>query len=232
MIGIIAAMDMELEELLLRMQNASFKTISGRKFVSGTIEGVPVVAVVCGIGKVNAALCAEAMILSYAPQAIINTGVGGALDKTLKISDVVVADWAVQYDCDTSALGDPVGFVSTVNTLRFETDEKLSRAIKRALENSGARAASGGIATGDRFVSRAEEKDAIVRGFGCVCCEMEGCAIAQVCRINAVPCAIIRAISDGADEDAGMSYQTFAAGAAKTSARALIRFLAENRDCL
>ncbi len=225
MLGIIAAMDMELDGLLARMENPQEKVISGRRFLSGAICGKPVVAAVCGIGKVNAAVCAQAMIMAYAPAAVINTGVGGALNKTLRVCDAVVAEYAVQHDVDTTALGDLVGFVSTVNTVRFETDPYLSAGLKDALEAVGVRAMLGGIATGDRFVSAREEKERIVSLFGCDACEMEGAAIAQVCKLNGVPCAILRSISDGADEEAGLSYQVFAAKAAETSVKAILEFL-------
>ena len=225
MTGIIAAMDMELEGLRPYLQNVNTRSIAGREFVSGNAFGHKVVLAVCGIGKVNAAICAQAMIMAYAPDRIINTGVAGALSAELKICDTVIADYAVQYDMDTTALGDAPGFVSTVNMIRFPADDALSGDLAKALQSVGAHACKGGIATGDRFVCTKQEKESIAKGFNCIACEMEGGAIAHVCYLNRVPCAIVRSISDGADENADISYSEFASRAAETSVKALISYL-------
>ena len=91
MTGIIAAMEAELSGLKERLELTKTETISGRTFYSGKLLGKDVVMTVCGIGKVNAAVCAEAMILKYQPREIINTGVGGALKKDVRLLDTVVA---------------------------------------------------------------------------------------------------------------------------------------------
>ena len=224
MTGIIAAMDKELEGIKRHIKNASEQTISGITFVSGRLGNKDVVCAVCGVGKVNAAVCAQTMILKFAPDEIINTGVGGALDKTLKLCDVVCAEFAVQHDMDTTALGDAPGFVSTVNVLRFPMDEALSNRIISAMTACGMRAIRGGIATGDLFVSTMEQKSRISDTFGCIACEMEGGAIAHVCYMNKVPCCILRAISDGADEGASMSYTEFAEIAAQNSIKVVLEY--------
>ncbi len=225
MTGIIAAMEAELSGLKARLELAKTETISGRTFYSGTLLGKDVVMTVCGIGKVNAAVCAEAMILKYQPHEIINTGVGGALKKDVRLLDTVVASYAVQHDADTTALGDPKGMVSTVNLVRFPTDSALNDKLISAIEKAGGRAVSGGVATGDQFVSSLEVKAAIVNDFGCAACDMEGASIAQVCFLNGVPCAILRSISDGADEDANLSYTRFMEIAAGNSVNALLQYL-------
>ena len=106
-IGIIAAMQMELDGLKAAMTDTETETVSGMEFVRGTIGGNTVVAVVCGIGKVFAALCAQTMILKYVPDAVINIGVAGAVGPGLRVLDVVIADKVCQHDMDTSAIGDP-----------------------------------------------------------------------------------------------------------------------------
>ena len=224
MTGIIAAMEAELRGLLACLEQPVTENVSGRTFYSGRLLRKDVVMTVCGIGKVNAAVCAEAMILKYQPSEIINTGVGGALKKGVRLLDTVVASYAVQHDADTTALGDPKGLVSTVNLVRFPTDEALSARLIQAIGKAGGRAVSGGIATGDQFVSSAEVKSAIVREFGCEACDMEGAAIAHVCFLNGVKCAILRSISDGADEDANLSYTQFMEAAAQNSVNALKQF--------
>ena len=114
-IGIIGAMQMEVDNLKEAMENQSTQVVSGVQFVSGTIGEVDVVAAVCGVGKVFAAICAEAMILTYQPDMIINIGIGGSLTKDLGLLDVAVATDVLQHDMDTSALGDPVGLFSRKN---------------------------------------------------------------------------------------------------------------------
>lgn len=225
MLGIIAAMQLELEAIRTKIENSETETVSGITYISGTIYGYPVVCAVCGVGKVNAAVCAQTMIMKYAPEAIINTGVGGALDQDLHVADVVVGESAVQHDFDTSPLGDEKGFVSTVNVTYFPLDEALSGKLIASLAFLGINAKIGVIATGDQFVCDQEAKNEIVTRYNAKACEMEGGAIAHVCYMNKTPCAILRAISDGADDGATLSYQEFAQIAANQSVRALLHFI-------
>lgn len=225
MIGIIAAMDKELALLKKHIEQPQTREISGVHFISGTISGKRVVAAVCGIGKINAAVCAQSMILTYKPDCVINTGVGGALSRELHVFDVVACDGAIQHDVDTTALGDEPGFVSTVNLVKFLTDARLTDSLLASVKAIGLHGVKGTVATGDQFVSRDADKKRISEQFGAIVCEMEGGAIAHVCHLNKTPCAILRAISDGADEDANMSYTTFADKAAENSAKALLHYL-------
>ncbi len=225
MTGIIAAMDKELALLSANIEASETKLVSGIKFISGRLRGKRVVAAVCGIGKVNAAVCTQSMILGYAPEHIINTGVAGALSDELKLFDVVVAGDVVQHDVDTTALGDPPGFVSTVNMLRFPTDAALNEKLLYAMRRLNVNGVNGTVATGDRFVSEDADKRRIRSLFGALACEMEGGSIAQVCYMNKTPCAILRAISDGANEGANMSYTAFADRAAQISANVLLEYL-------
>ena len=125
MIGIIAAMNVEMESLRSHIENPVSKNISGITFVSGTLEGKEVVTAVCGIGKVFAALCAQTMILRYQPECIINTGVAGTLTDALTIGSVAVSSGVVQHDMDTSPLGDPLGLISGINKVVIPADKLL-----------------------------------------------------------------------------------------------------------
>lgn len=216
-IGIIGAMDVEVNELVARLEDKSSETVSGITFYTGKLFGKSVVIAKCGIGKVFAATCAEAMIIKYSPRLIINSGVGGALAKDLSTGDIVIADKLCQHDMDTSPIGDPVGLVSGINKIWFETDERAVSILKIAAESFAFNVKIGSIATGDRFVATKELKDEIVKTFGASACEMEGCAIAQVAFINNTPFVVVRAISDSADGEASMDYPTFLAIAAKNS---------------
>ena len=118
-IGIIGALSDETEALIAMLDGHDRETVSGIEFHTGTAYGKSLVIARCGVGKVFAAICAEAMILRYNPALIVNTGVGGALDKTLRPLDIVFADKLVQHDMDTSPLGDPKGLISGINMVYF-----------------------------------------------------------------------------------------------------------------
>lgn len=217
-VGIIAAMKIEAERIISAMENTSVKIVSGMIFTSGEIGGVKCAVAVCGIGKVFAAVCAQTMILEYSPDVIINTGVAGTLTDRLSIGDIIVADRLVQHDMDTSALGDPVGMISGINMIYLPCDAGFSGKLLKTAVESGAHCISGTIASGDRFVCDSEDKKRISDLFGASACEMEGAAIAQVCCINGTPCCVMRAISDGGDEEAQTDYPTFAKMAAERGA--------------
>ena len=214
MIGIIGAMDKEISGIREKMTEKKEKTISGIKFVSGLLGGKETVTAVCGIGKVFAAMCAQTMILEYSPEIIINTGIAGSLSAELSVMNVAVAENVVQYDMDTSPIGDPKGYISGIGKIFFETDKKATGILKEILKKHGIKTLSGVIASGDRFVASAEVKKSIQQDFGAIACEMEGAAIGQVCYVNECPFAVVKAISDGADGDAGISYSEFALKAA------------------
>ena len=225
MIGIIGALDIELERLIDAMQEPVHREISGVPFTCGKLLGTDVVIARAGVGKVNAAVCAQTMALIYEPELIINSGVSGALAPELRVGDVVIGTDVVQHDVDTTALGDEPGFVSTVDRLSFPLDNFASTAIAAAAEELGIRAVRGRIASGDQFVASTERKEEIVRLFSAVTCEMEAGAIAHVCFLNRIPCAVIRSISDGGNEEAPMSYEEFLPLAAKNSSELTLAYL-------
>ena len=225
MIGIIGALDIELERLIGAMREPAHREISGVPFTCGKLLGTDVVIARAGVGKVNAAVCAQTMALIYEPELIINSGVSGALSPELRVGDVVIGTDVVQHDVDTTALGDEPGFVSTVDRLSFPLDNFASTAIAAAAEELGIRAVRGRIASGDQFVASTERKEEIVRLFSAVTCEMEAGAIAHVCFLNRIPCAVIRSISDGGNEEALMSYEEFLPLAAKNSSELTLAYL-------
>ena len=225
MIGIIAAMNVEMESLRSHIENPVSKNISGITFVSGTLEGKEVVTAVCGIGKVFAALCAQTMILRYQPECIINTGVAGTLTDALTIGSIAVSSAVVQHDMDTSPLGDPVGLISGINKVELPADRLLTGQLSACAKVMGIKTATGVIASGDQFVASAERKAFIVEHFKAIACEMEGAAVGQVCYVNKVPFCVLRAISDSADGSSHMDYPTFVQMAAEQSVALLRRFM-------
>lgn len=225
-IAVVGAMAVEVAELLRRLEDDEARTISGRTFHLGRLCGREVVVVQCGIGKVNAAMCAEALILAYRPSLVINIGVAGTLTDALNIGDIAVARDFVQYDVDTTALGDPLGFVSTVERIDFPCADWAVNGILSAVERqTELRAKAVRIASGDRFNDDQASHDLIAGHFGADVCEMEGCPIAQVCWINGVDCAAIRAISDATAGAHNAEYGVWRDVAAHRATTALMAFL-------
>lgn len=224
MIGIIGAMEVEIEGIRSMMTDKTEKTVSGVRYVSGKLGGCEIVTAVCGIGKVFAAICAQTMILEYKPEAIINTGVAGSLSATLNVCDIAVADKVVQHDMDTSPLGDPKGLVSGINVIYFEADKKVCDMLTEAVKAHGINTVSGTIASGDQFIASKEVKNRIVSDFGAIACEMEGAAIGHVCYVNKVPFSVLRAISDKADGVADIDYPSFCKMAADNYIKVICTF--------
>ena len=216
-IGIIGALDDEVREIISRLDGRKTETVGSIEFNTGRLYGKNVVVARCGVGKVFAAICAEAMIIKYSPRLIVNSGVGGALDKSLRPLDIVFADKLVQHDMDTSAIGDPIGLISGINRVYFETDERAREILTETAKEHGINYLVGTVATGDKFISDKADKDRITELFGASACEMEGGAIAHTAFVNGVPFMVVRAISDSADGDACMDYPTFLPIATKVS---------------
>ena len=224
-IGIIGAMRIEVEKLCSMAENVKKEKVGGIEFNVGDLCGHQVIIAVCGVGKVFAAMCAQAMILNYSPDAIINTGVAGALASELRVGDVAVAENVVQHDMDTSPIGDPVGLISGINMVQIPADETISSALKKTAADLGMTCLSGTIASGDQFIADKAKKAYIRDTFSAIACEMEGAAIGQVCYVNGTPFGILRSISDNGDESAGMSYDKFIGVAVENSVKILTEFL-------
>jgi adenosylhomocysteine nucleosidase len=210
-IGIIGAMEEEVTNLRKSMSVVTTKNVIGLDYYVGMIEGSShnVVVVSSGIGKVNAALCAQVLVDMFAVDAIINTGVAGAISGKLKIGDVVVSTDAMYHDFDTTACGDEPGIISRMGTSFFPADADLIDKAIQSAEELGLNAVAGRIATGDQFISNQERKDEIRNLFSPLCCEMEGAAIAHAAYLNMIPFVIIRAISDNANENSDVNFETF-----------------------
>ena len=202
LVGIIGAMDLEVQALKGLMDNAVVETISTIDFYKGNINGVETVVAVAGVGKVNAAVCSQTMILKYSPDIMINVGVAGGLSEEFKIGDIAVADSVVEHDMDTSPIGDPVGLISGINLVNIPCDKKLADLMEQAVSKVGTITSKRGvIASGDQFISKQEQRDRIKDNFGAIAAEMEGASIGHVCYMNGVPFGVLRAISDGANYD-------------------------------
>lgn len=226
-VGIISAMDQELELLKNQMGEHKDTAISGMVFSEGILGGKEVAMVVGGVGKVNSAVHAQLLISKFDADMLIFTGVAGSLDPKIDICDIVVSTDCVQHDVEASALGYAPGEIPYQEVSFFEADTALREAAVRAVHEAApeVHVFEGRIASGDQFVSSAEDKERIVSTFGALCCEMEGAAVAHVAWLNDVPFVVIRAISDKADGSAHMDYPTFVAQAADRSASIVTHLL-------
>ncbi|MBE6632624.1 MAG: 5'-methylthioadenosine/adenosylhomocysteine nucleosidase [Ruminococcaceae bacterium] len=220
-IGIIGAMNIEIDGLCRFVENQKRTTVSGIEFTEGTLYGKDVVLAVCGIGKTFAAICAQTMIIKFGVDALINTGVAGTLTDKLSIGNIAVSENVVQHDMDTSALGDPVGLISGINQIYLPASEELCDMLCKSIDKCNIKYVKGTIASGDKFVADSSVKERIVGLFDAVACEMEGASIGLVCYINRIPFAVLRAISDGGNESSHMDYPEFAKMAAQNSIKVL-----------
>ena len=226
MIGLIGAMPVEMEALMAQVEKPETKRVGMDTFVCGRLFGQDAVLAVCGPGKINAALCAQSMLMLYRPQWVLNLGVAGASAEQVGIGDMVVATCTVQHDVDTSPIGDPVGMVSKINLIRIPCDAALHDHLMASARSLGDVCVHEGvIATGDQFINGADVRARIHRQFDALAVEMEGGAVAQACYMHGVPCGVLRSISDQADGHSDMDYMTFVKVAADHSQRVVERLL-------
>lgn len=210
-IGIIGAMDLEVEMLIEAMEEKKVVEYARRTFYIGKLEGANVVLARCGIGKVNAATCVQMMVDKFGITDIINTGVAGSLNEKIDIGDIVLATNALYHDMEAIAFGYERGQVPQMDVFEFPTSPELIKIAEDACKkvNADVKVFKGRIASGDQFIAGKEIKNNIKTWFDPMCVEMEGAAMAHAAYLNGINCLIIRAISDKADDSAEMDYPTF-----------------------
>lgn len=210
-IGIIGAMDEEVAGLKEEMDVTSTTTIASMEFLEGTLHGKNVVIVRSGIGKVNAAVCAEILAGIYKTDAIINTGIAGSLQAKIDIGDIVISSDVLHHDMDATGFGYPLGQIPRMDVLSFSANDTLITLAKEVCSevNPDIHTHVGRIVSGDQFISDKQVKEKITENFAGYCTEMEGAAIAQTAYLNNIPFVILRAISDKADDSATVDYPTF-----------------------
>jgi len=215
-LGIIGAMQSEVELLQSLLEEKECRKIGKHTFYTGLLDGTPTVIARAGVGKVNAAVCTTAMILEFAPEYILNTGVAGALGKGITVGDVIIADSCIEYDLEYGSLGDARGSVfypDSTSEIIMPADAEFSarlEAVARSVSGGEFEVKRGTVATGDKFISSTAARTDILTAFPeALCCEMEGAAIAQVCRLYSVKFSVLRSMSDSADGEAEMDFPTF-----------------------
>lgn len=226
-IGIIGAMEVEVETLISQMADIKKTEKARMTFHEGSLAGQDVVVVRSGIGKVNAAVCTQILVDDFHVTHVINSGAAGSLDAAIDIGDFVISTDVVHHDVDGTGFGYNPGEVPQMGITFFPADEGM---ISRA-EDACKKAAPdvntfrGRICSGDQFISDDARKERIISTFHGLCCEMEGAAIAHTCYLNHIPFVIIRAISDKADGSSEVDYPTFEKKAAHDAAAIVVAFL-------
>ncbi len=226
-VGIIGAMEMEVETLQSQMNVTSTTEKANMKFMEGTLGDTNVVVVKCGIGKINAAVCVQILVDMFEVTHVINTGVAGSLNAKLDIGDILISRDVIHHDVDVTIFGYDLGEVPQLGTREFKADEAMVALAKQTCEevNPDLHAIIGRVVSGDQFISSKEVKERLITNFQGDCAEMEGASIAHACFLNNIPFVIIRAISDKADDSADMDYPTFERKAAHDCARLTKEFV-------
>ncbi len=217
MVGIIGAMDIEVNTLKRALSGKKTIKTAGAEFASGRLGECDTVVAMCGAGKVNAAICAQIMVGLCSPDCIINLGVGCSLRSDVSIGDIVLAEKVCQYDYDLSPIGTPKGVVDGFSDVYFEASKNIVTMLHESALKLGFKTHRGIIASGDKFIASDALKKEIAGDFYAICGEMEGGAIGQVCSANNIPFAVLRSISDGGDSDAATDYPAFKKSAAEKS---------------
>ena len=217
-IGIVGAMAEEIELLHRHVQVAATRTKAGIAYHEGTLHGVPVVFCKSGVGKVNAAVCTQ-LLVDQGVDAVLFTGVAGALDPELEVGDIVISTSCLQHDMDVTPLGFPRGVVPFMDIASdVAADERLVRMASEAAEQCcSGRYRAGKVLSGDQFIASRDVVKQLRDELGGACAEMEGAALAQVCAMNGVPYVVIRSMSDKADGGAPESFAEFTVKAADRS---------------
>ena len=237
-IGIIGAMEVEVAYLKSLMKsgenncdNAKVTELGGLSFFEGNLAGIPCVVVKSGVGKVNAALCAQTLIYKFNVSNIINTGIAGAMASGLGVLDFVISTDAVYHDMDATGFGYKPTEIPQMNVSCFKADEKMIQsaldAFKKIPEGEGHKIIKGRIATGDQFISDKKVKEHIKEICSPACVEMEGAAIAHACAINKIPFIILRCMSDMADDGHESVYSFNEETAAKLNAELVLSTIKE-----
>lgn len=227
-IGIIGAMEQEVEILRAAIEHPTVQTIANCEFVSGKLGAHEVILVKSGIGKVNAALSTAILLQQFAPEIVLNTGSAGGFKKGLAVGTVVISDEVIHHDVDATVFGYAIGQVPQMPAT-YQSDQKLIELSKQAVNEIGQHAYEvGQIATGDSFMSDPIRVKRVKEQFPkMIAAEMEAAAIAQVCHQFGTRFVVIRALSDIAGEQSEISFDEFLPVAAKHSSAIVLNVLSK-----
>lgn len=215
-IAVISGLEYEIDVLEEMMGDFLEDEICGTRMSQGILSGHTVFAVLSGLGKVPAAMATQAAICEYMPDLVINIGLAGGCSANLRKKDAVIAGKLVYHDAGPDGPS-------------FKCDPGMTALAAQVVQEAGLRFQQGTVATGDRFIDRAELRRDIVERTGCLCVDRSACAVAEVCAKNAVPFLSVKIISDTADEDAGGEYAYSVVEYSELSARIIRRICSSIR---
>ncbi len=223
-IAIMGAMPEEIEPLLKKVDNVKEVKYANNTYYEATYKGKELVIAYSKIGKVFSSLTAVSLLEKFKCDMLLFSGVAGAINPNLNIGDLVIADKLCQHDLDISIFGHDFGYVPEGDKF-VQTDKELREIAKIVAQENGLNLIEGTIATGDQFVASNERKEFIAKNFGADALEMEGASVAVVCDALNISFFILRAISDTANDDAGMDFDEFMVGSAKISANFILNMV-------
>lgn len=224
-VGIIFAMEEELEELLKYLKIEKEYTIFDLSFYEGIINGVYCVMVRSGVGKVNAARATQILIDNIKVDYIFNIGVAGGISKSLKVGDIVIGEKLVQHDFDITAFNHDKGYIPEIGVY-IQVDDYLFRLANNVLKSDDKiNVVSGVISSGDIFCTEIKMGQKINSKFNALCVEMEGASVAQICYLNHIPFLVLRSISDTPNNDNVITYEEFLKYSSKNIAYAMSKIL-------
>ena len=219
-IGIIGAMPSELADIRNTLRDSEIKRISGFDFYINEVSGKKVINACCGIAKVNAALCAQVLIDNFRPDAVINAGIAGGMDSSIKVCDIVVSNEVLPHDLDLHFLKDYPPYCGI-----FKADEKLIETAVNICTKQGVKSFVGRIVSGEAFITDTAVKNGIKEKFDPFAVDMESAAVGHCAYLNEVPFVSVRCISDNADDEGAMSFDEFEKIAAKRVADVVLEMV-------
>ena len=223
-IGIIGAMDEEINDLLEKMEVIKEEIYSNMSFYIGKLSGRDIVLAKCFVGKVNAAICTQTMILKYDIDMIINVGVAGGIDKSLELGDIAISTSTVEFDQNVSALGYQIGYTFGLDKIYIESDKKISNKLYEVASKEN-NVKLGVVASSDKFISSENEIKKIKEMFkDTVAVDMESASISHVCKLNDTRFCALRIISDSGNN---IEYRDFVNIAVKKIDKIMLEFLKE-----
>ncbi|MGW6148044.1 5'-methylthioadenosine/adenosylhomocysteine nucleosidase [Bacillus mycoides] len=221
-IGIIGAMQIEIDLLLEKLHIDEEQTIAGMPFYKGNFMDTEVIITRCGVGKVNAAACTQILISKFDVDSIINTGVAGGIHSDVKVGDLVISTNVTHHDVNKNQMKNLFPFQE-----EFHASEELRALARKAVNSSNLNITvhEGRIVSGECFVEDSKLKEQLVTEYAPHCTEMEGAAIGHIAHINDIPFLVIRSISDSADDEAQVSYDDFAKTAANYCSEIIVEMI-------
>ena len=219
-IGIIGAMPSELADIRNTLKDAEVKHISGFDFYINEVAGKKVINACCGIAKVNAALCAQVLIDNFKPDAVINAGIAGGMDSSIKVCDIVVSNEVLPHDLDLHFLKDYPPYCGI-----FKADKNLIDTAVNICTKQGVKSFVGRIVSGEAFITDTAVKNGIKEKFDPFAVDMESAAVGHCAYLNEVPFVSVRCISDNADDEGAMSFDEFEKIAARRVADVVLEMV-------